>query len=122
MFGILVLPSILTATKIAIEPLQRFVTPDIWKNMDEKTCWFGRYQNIDEYKDRGFYFPCYDEMGTEEGCKRTKHKTKANTNPVSLKGRAEEELERPAWMRCKICGTRYDLKNNGKDCRHHPGL
>jgi len=45
-------------------------------------------------------------------------------NPTN-KRKAEEDLERPVYARCKNCDKKYEINNNGSDdatdCTYHPG-
>lgn len=100
----------------------RAIDAEIWGKLedDDDPCPLEDYQNIPLYKEEGFYFPCCDENGIDEGCRRTKHKAAVNAHPQSLKRKAEDALPRPLWRSCRQCRKKYDALHP-MGCRHHPG-
>jgi hypothetical protein len=106
---------------------------DFWADHDEDC-----HGDIDNFIDdsdyaEGFKWSCCDELGDNEGCKSTKHKAAVNEirypvpvivsvpESASRKRKAEKEMERPTYARCRNCERRFDVHDNEtKSCLHHP--
>jgi hypothetical protein len=90
---------------------EAYYDDDFWADHDEQC-----HGDIDALVDEpeymeGFKWFCCGELGDDEGCKATKHKSGSNIivkkptrhAPVILsrKRKAEKEVERPVYKRCQ---------------------
>ncbi|TVY75875.1 hypothetical protein LSUE1_G005614 [Lachnellula suecica] len=96
---------------------------DFWDDHDVD--FHGEYDDLKDDADyvAGFTYPCCDEPGDSDGCKRTKHKSAHNIiRQPQLPFLQKRKAEPPVWGQCSNCSSNFDYNANPRDaCSYHTG-